>query len=151
MKWLKEKGYGGAFVWTLDFDDFNANCASSNGQKYPLINIIAQELGGKQIETTRPPAGTETSTRKPKPSPTTRAPIKLSNPCQGQSDGFHPDSSSCRMFQLCLAGKDFALTCPANLEFSPKHRYCVQKQDSDCVDLQVTLPGPTPPPGKNFV
>lgn len=150
MKWIKKNGYGGAFVWTLDFDDFDANCASSNGKKYPLISLIAEELGGQQIEATRPPVPV-TSTRKPKPSPTTRAPTQIPKPCLGQSDGFHPHSSSCRMFQLCLAGKDYALTCPGNFEFSSTLRYCVQKKDSNCIDQQATPPGPTPPPGKNLL
>uniref|UniRef100_A0A0R3RP82 Glyco_18 domain-containing protein n=1 Tax=Elaeophora elaphi TaxID=1147741 RepID=A0A0R3RP82_9BILA len=35
MKWLKEKGYGGAFIWTLDFDDFKGT-ACDRGQ-YPLL------------------------------------------------------------------------------------------------------------------
>lgn len=42
MKWLKEKGYGGAFIWTLDFDDFKGtNCGKG---PYPLLNAINNEL-----------------------------------------------------------------------------------------------------------
>lgn len=43
MKWLLENGYAGAMVWTVDMDDFRGTCS---GSKYPLINIMKEELLG---------------------------------------------------------------------------------------------------------
>ncbi|VIO90596.1 Endochitinase, putative [Brugia malayi] len=47
MKWLKEKGYGGAFIWALDFDDFTGKSCGKG--PYPLLNAISSELGNRFI------------------------------------------------------------------------------------------------------
>jgi len=44
MKWLLENEYAGAMIWTVDMDDFTGSCA---GRKYPLIEIMGEELLGK--------------------------------------------------------------------------------------------------------
>ncbi|KAJ8680394.1 hypothetical protein QAD02_016181 [Eretmocerus hayati] len=42
--YVKKMGLGGMMVWSLETDDFKGNC----GEKYPLLNVINQNLRGKR-------------------------------------------------------------------------------------------------------
>jgi chitinase len=41
MGWLKEEGFGGIMIWSVDMDDFRGSCGTG---KYPLLNAMTKEL-----------------------------------------------------------------------------------------------------------
>jgi len=41
MGWLKEEGFGGIMIWSVDMDDFRGSCGTG---KYPLLNAMHKEL-----------------------------------------------------------------------------------------------------------
>lgn len=46
MQWLKEQGFGGIMVWSIDMDDFSGRCGSG---KFPLLKALNQELEGYKV------------------------------------------------------------------------------------------------------
>ncbi|KAI1725553.1 glycosyl hydrolases family 18 domain-containing protein [Ditylenchus destructor] len=155
MRWIKNEGLGGAFVWTLDFDDFKGTCPNNYGVRYPLIGTIVAELGGFRL---KPSPATQTP---PPPTPGTHVgtgPVtgsSLNQLCDGRPDGFkpHKGESSCNgAFMLCLSNKGYRLECPKGLEFDDALGYC-NFPTSACTQSQVTTKTTlvTTNPSKPFV
>jgi len=46
IQWLKQAGFGGVMIWSIDMDDFRGTCM---GLQYPLINAAKEELKGYKV------------------------------------------------------------------------------------------------------
>lgn len=47
MTWLKEEGFGGVMIWSVDMDDFRGSCGAG---KYPLIKAMKKELQNYKVK-----------------------------------------------------------------------------------------------------
>lgn len=43
---MKENGYGGVMVWSIDMDDFSGRCGSG---KFPLLKSLNAEMEGYKV------------------------------------------------------------------------------------------------------
>ncbi|XP_075230689.1 chitinase 7 [Lycorma delicatula] len=118
MAWLKEEGFGGIMVWSVDMDDFRGSCGTG---KFPLMNAMRQELDGYTVkleydgpyETSNPVGGY-----------TTKDPNAVS--CE-EEDGhisYHPDKADCTMYYMCEGERKHHMPCPSNLVFNPNENVC---------------------------
>lgn len=118
MGWLKEEGFGGIMIWSIDMDDFRGVCG--NG-KFPLVNAMKAELEDYTIklEYNGPYEGTSTSGAY-----TTKDPNAVS--CE-EEDGhisYHPDKADCTMYYMCEGERKHHMPCPSNLVFNPNENVC---------------------------
>ncbi|KAI6177179.1 Cht7 [Aphelenchoides bicaudatus] len=137
LDFVKQQGFGGAFVWTLDMDDFNGRCSNGNGIRYPLIGTIAKELAGITIPNALPTSGFTTYPTTSMPPimggyGSSSRPNEFDSACMGQGDGFKELFGSCADFVLCLSGKGIKMSCPLSLEFSKMLGYCTYASVSGC-------------------
>uniref|UniRef100_A0A4W3GL47 Acidic mammalian chitinase n=1 Tax=Callorhinchus milii TaxID=7868 RepID=A0A4W3GL47_CALMI len=124
VAWLKQNSFGGAFVWTLDLDDFTDSFCSQG--RYPLISKL-----NSLPSASSPPLPPSNCTPGPNPSP---GPTTTTTPggggpgdgsfCDGKPDGVyaHPDASN--KFYECAGGKTFEKTCPNGLVFDESCKCC---------------------------
>ncbi|XP_008575859.1 PREDICTED: chitotriosidase-1 isoform X1 [Galeopterus variegatus] len=120
VSYLKQKGLGGAMVWTLDLDDF-AGFFCGQGQ-YPLIQTLRQELSlpNMPLSPFKPqvPPPDQPSEPEHGPSP------GQDTFCQGKADGLYPNPQERSSFYSCAGGRLFKQICPAGLVFSSSCKCC---------------------------
>lgn len=118
MEWLKEQGFGGIMVWSIDMDDFSGRCGSG---KYPLLTTLNQELSGYKV--TLEFDGPYES-HGPRGAYTTKDPNEVT--CE-EEDGhisYHPDKNDCTHYYMCEGERKHHMPCPANLVFNPSENVC---------------------------
>uniref|UniRef100_A0A8C2ZUD7 chitinase n=1 Tax=Cyclopterus lumpus TaxID=8103 RepID=A0A8C2ZUD7_CYCLU len=105
--------FGGAFIWSLDLDDFNGQfCDQGN---YPLISYLRALLDSD----IPPPLAPTTTIAK-----TTTTGVSGSGFCSGKVDGLYVNDNNRNSFYQCSNGNTYLQLCSANLVFSKKCNCC---------------------------
>uniref|UniRef100_A0AAY5L056 chitinase n=1 Tax=Esox lucius TaxID=8010 RepID=A0AAY5L056_ESOLU len=131
VHYLKDNKFGGAFVWTLDLDDFTGKfCGQGN---YPLIShlrsLLASDLPPLPSTIQPPPMPATTigvvPTTTSLPHTTfTSTPLPDSDFCDGKVDGLYPNNKNPNTFYQCINGHTFIQTCATNLVFNERCKCC---------------------------
>uniref|UniRef100_A0A8C1WAH0 chitinase n=1 Tax=Cyprinus carpio TaxID=7962 RepID=A0A8C1WAH0_CYPCA len=138
VNYLKENKFGGAFVWTLDLDDFTGQfCGQS---KYPLIGHLRTLLNnGMSHILMKPISATEdkhfffvlpgniTTTASTAVFQSTRphvVPTAPSEFCVGKPDKIYVNPDDPTTFIQCSNGRTFVQSCPTKTVFNPDCLCC---------------------------
>lgn len=118
MEWLKESGYGGIMVWSIDMDDFSGRCGSG---KFPLLTALNAELEDYKVDLEY--EGPYES-YKPGGKYTTKDPNEVTCAEQEGHISYHPDKLDCTHYYMCEGERKHHMPCPANLVFNPNENVC---------------------------
>ncbi|XP_068453189.1 acidic mammalian chitinase-like [Clinocottus analis] len=132
VRYLKDNSFGGAFVWTLDLDDFKGKfCGQGN---YPLIShlrsLVLQEVFPLLTSETAPNPVTPTPDTHPTHNTSLPRPVNPTtsnngdNFCASKTDGLYPKPDAPGSFYSCAHGITWILDCPANLVFQDSCKCC---------------------------
>ncbi|XP_071333030.1 acidic mammalian chitinase-like [Trachinotus anak] len=109
VSYLLRNHFGGAFVWSLDLDDFSGHFCHQG--KYPLVSHLHHLLIPDFPDYT---TTTTTTTTKTHPN----------NFCSGRADGVHPNPYNRNSFYNCANGITYIQYCAAGLVFNPNCLCC---------------------------
>uniref|UniRef100_A0A915INQ1 Chitinase n=1 Tax=Romanomermis culicivorax TaxID=13658 RepID=A0A915INQ1_ROMCU len=146
LRWLMKKGYGGAFFWTLDMDDFSGELCENSPHPYPLISQMAQVFDSANIQPMKKKKNNKRRKDRKKSvakrSVTPPPPVSNSKKfdpsydpardgCQKKSGNlFNP--KDCSTYYVCIPEHPIYLQhCPATLVFDGEN--CNTKSDCKAV------------------
>jgi chitinase len=156
MDWMKENGYGGVMVWSIDMDDFSGRCGSG---KFPLLKSLNTEMEGYKVdleyegpyESYKPGGKYTTKDRKLNQhqlETVIHFLIKLfltaNEVTCAEQDGhisYHPDKLDCTHYYMCEGERKHHMPCPSNLVFNPNENVCDWPENVESCHhhTQVTL------------
>lgn len=116
VQWLKQNGYSGIMIWSIDMDDFSGSCM---GLRYPLIKSAKEELKGYYV-----PNLAESAQGSSLHSSVDVAKDELV--CE-ETDGhitYHKDKKDCTMYYMCEGTRKHHMPCPQNLVFNQNENVC---------------------------
>ncbi|KTG03741.1 hypothetical protein cypCar_00014967 [Cyprinus carpio] len=123
VHYLKDKKFGGAFVWALDLDDFAGQfCSQGN---HPLMghlrNLLDIEVPPRPSTTTPKPGQTTTPT-----TTTTTTTTHAPGPgfCNGKPDGLYPHPEDPNKYYNCAGGHTFLEHCATGTVFDDTCKCC---------------------------
>ncbi|XP_062300577.1 LOW QUALITY PROTEIN: acidic mammalian chitinase-like [Scomber scombrus] len=127
VQWLKQGGFGGAMVWTLDLDDFSGTFCGQG--KYPLINTLKSGLGtgascSARTDPLPPVAPTQQLQPKPGGGSGNGGSSAGSGFCAGKANGPYPDPTNKNHFYECQQGHTYTQSCAAGLVFDNSCKCC---------------------------
>ncbi|KAM9860334.1 acidic mammalian chitinase-like [Aulostomus maculatus] len=127
IQWLKQGGYGGAMVWSLDLDDFSGTFCGQG--RYPLINTLKSGLGTGTTCSSRanplpPVSPTQHAQPQPQPQPGGGSSSTGSGFCAGKANGVYPDPTNKNHFYECNQGSTYVQHCAAGLVFDDSCKCC---------------------------
>ncbi|KAL7300198.1 hypothetical protein TKK_0007041 [Trichogramma kaykai] len=118
MKWLKEEGFGGIMIWSVDMDDFRGSCGAG---KFPLITAMKKELEGYSVDLEYE-GPYESNVRSGKY--TTKDPNEVSCDESENVITYHADKQDCTHYYMCEGERKHHMPCPVNLVFNPNQNVC---------------------------
>uniref|UniRef100_UPI0037E712F0 acidic mammalian chitinase-like n=1 Tax=Semicossyphus pulcher TaxID=241346 RepID=UPI0037E712F0 len=138
-QYLKDNKFGGAFVWSLDLDDFAGTFCGQG--KYPLISYLRSLLDSDLppppppvttqppvVTTSRPGSSTTTTTTAAttaRPGTTTTAGVAPGEGfCSGKTDGLYMNNKDSSSFYQCVYGHTYLQRCPVSLVFNERCKCC---------------------------
>uniref|UniRef100_A0A8D3AJG8 chitinase n=1 Tax=Scophthalmus maximus TaxID=52904 RepID=A0A8D3AJG8_SCOMX len=125
VSYLNANNFGGAFVWSLDLDDFSGKfCNQGNS---PFIS----QLNNLLVQTTPTTTTTTPTTTTTTPTTTTTTPTSTANSggdnCNGNGQGIFPNPNDSNSFYNCDHGKGTLQYCPLGLVFNTICSCCTRQ------------------------